>query len=443
MTYTRRDVLKSGLFAGVAASTAALWSNRASAEALAQFSMSDYKAVVVVSLVGGNDANNTVVPLDNAGYAAYNQMRPSIAISKGSLRPLLGSSNQGAYGLHPSLANIAALYNSNRAAVIANVGPLAAPTTKNDVLNNTSLYPGASLNHTIGVQLWESSEATTAANTGWGGRAADYLMTSSGALPPVLSTGGRTLFTVGKAVQAVAVQSGSAFPALPPGLNTTIQRIADSEVGSSNQFVQQVASLRSQATSQQVLIDQASSYQSIATHFDTVSPFSQAMFKIAQVLAGRSVLGASRQIFYVQQGNHDTHQNQVSAQAANLLDLDLGIGYFFNALNELGLSNQVLVCTHSDFGRTMQANVNGGTDHAWGSHHFMLGGGINGGRVLGTMPELTLGGSSDLNGQGIWVPTQSVTQMTAAIGKWLGLTAPQVADVFPDLQNFSSGALQI
>ncbi len=167
------------------------------------------------------------------------------------------------------------------------------------------------------------------------------------------------------------------------------------------------------------------------------------MQKIAQLLAGRSVLDASRQIFYVQQGNHDTHQNQLIAQANNLSDLDAGIGSFFSALDELGLSNQVLVCTHSDFGRTMQANVNGGTDHAWGSHHFILGGGISGGRMLGTMPELTLSGSSDLNGQGIWVPTQSVTQMTAGIGKWLGLTNAQVADVFPDLQKFSSGALQI
>ena len=365
MPYTRRDVLKKGFLAGVAASTAALWSNRMSAEAMAQFSASDYKAFVVVSMQGGNDANNTLVPLGAAEYAAYNQMRPTLALPQGNLQPLLGISHQGAYGLHPALTNIASLYNANRAAVIANIGPLAAPTTKSAVLQNTSLYPGASLSHAIGIQLWESSEGTTSANTGWGGRTADYLTTSSGALPPLLSSGGRALFTVGKSVQATAVQSGSAFAVLPPELNAVIRQIAASEKGSSNAFVRQVAALRSDAAAQQVLLDEAAAYQNVATHFNTY-PFSKSMLKVAQLIAGRSVLDASRQIFYVQQGNHDTHQNQLTAQAENLSDLDAGIGSFFAALDELGVSNQVLVCTHSDFSRTMQANVNGGTDHAWG-----------------------------------------------------------------------------
>ena len=125
-----------------------------------------------------------------------------------------------------------------------------------------------------------------------------------------------------------------------------------------------------------------------------------------------------------------------------LSELDGGLGAFMQAMVELGLSNQVLVCTHSDFNRTMQANITGGTDHAWGNHQILLGGGIKGGQVFGSMPALELGGSSDLGTQGIWIPTLSVTQMTAGIGAWMGLTSSQLASVFPDLANFSQGALR-
>ena len=113
------------------------------------------------------------------------------------------------------------------------------------------------------------------------------------------------------------------------------------------------------------------------------------------------------------------------------------------AIDELGLTNEVLVCTHSDFNRTMQGNSTSGTDHAWGNHQIVLGGGITGGRILGSMPALELGGSSDLGTLGTWIPTTSVTQMTAGVGKWMGLSTAQVASVFPDLANFSSGALAL
>jgi len=114
-----------------------------------------------------------------------------------------------------------------------------------------------------------------------------------------------------------------------------------------------------------------------------------------------------------------------------------------NSLDEMGLTDQVLICTHSDFSRTLTSNTSGGSDHAWANNQLMIGGGINGGRIVGSMPELELGGSSDLNGLGCWIPTLSVTQMTAAIGGWMGLNSSQLATVFPDLANFPSGAIQL
>jgi uncharacterized protein (DUF1501 family) len=442
MALSRRNFIKFGTQLGVAASTSMLWANRASAMALAEYAPSDYKALVVITLIGGNDCNNTVVPTDSQSYNAYASLRQSIALAANSLLPISGPAGSRTYGLHPSLKNIAALHNQKRAAVIANVGSLPKPATKAYVLQNPSEFPGMSLSHVTGQQQWETAQASSASSTGWGGRLADLMVSESGSLPPVLSAGGNALFTVGNAVQAVTLQSGSAFAAIPPAINTVIANLAATNKSSQNEFVQQHAQLRAEALTSQTLLDQAAGYATLKTVFPT-SRFGSGMQKIAQILAGRSVTGASRQIFYVEQGGYDTHQVQLSVQGPQLADLDAGIGAFFAALDELGLSNQVMVCTHSDFGRTLQANASLGTDHAWGGHHFILGGGINGGRIVGAMPEMAYGGPTDSSNMGCWIPTQSVTQMTASLGQWMGLNTAQLNNVFVDLKNFQDGPLQL
>jgi uncharacterized protein (DUF1501 family) len=146
-------------------------------------------------------------------------------------------------------------------------------------------------------------------------------------------------------------------------------------------------------------------------------------------------------MFYIQQGVYDTHQSQLVNHATYLSDLDSGIGAMVSALQEMGLENNVMICTHSDFNRTMVANGSAGSDHAWGNHQLVIGGGITGGRIIGTIPEPELGGSLDCNGAGTWIPTLSVTQMTAAMGWWLGLSKTQLNTVFPDLANFSQGPI--
>jgi len=162
---------------------------------------------------------------------------------------------------------------------------------------------------------------------------------------------------------------------------------------------------------------------------------------IAGALNGRSIIGASRQIFYCQQAGYDTHSQQLSLQQGYLAELDAGIGAFMSALQEMGLQNDVLICTHSDFNRTLLGNGSGGTDHAWGSHQLVIGGGIRGGRIIGSIPDPELGGSLDINGYGTWIPTLSATQMTAGIGAWMGLSSNQLVSIFPDLGNFSQGAV--
>ncbi len=440
----RRTFLSRVSKATFAGASAPLWLNLISSQAFAQAAGS-YKAVVLVSLPGGNDGNNTLIPMDSAEYNEYATLRGNtLAISQGTLLGLAGKSNGKSYAVHPSLRNISSFYNQKRASFVANIGPMRAPATKAQILADSTLLPEALLSHPQQLAQWESATTSAAPVTGWGGRMADLLTTQSGSLPALIDAGPSSIFTVGNAVQGIAVQAdGGDLVALPTGMDAAILAVAQSESQSPNAIIAQAAQLRVLSAKQQVVLRQAQAAGSGLQTAFPASGFGNVLKTIAQVMAGRSVVGASRQIFYCTQGGYDTHQNQWAAHAAQLADLDAGLGAFMSALDELGLTNQVLVCTHSDFNRTMQANSTQGSDHAWGNHQIILGGGIQGGQVLGTMPVLEFGGSSDLGALGTWIPTTSVTQMTAGVGAWMGLSQAQLAGVFPDLANFPAGALVI
>jgi uncharacterized protein (DUF1501 family) len=343
----------------------------------------------------------------------------------------------GTVGLHPSLANVAKRFNQQQALIVANVGPLVKKLTKAQLLNNESLQPQALLSHPAGIAQWQSATTVALPDTGWGGRIADLLSGESGNLPPAFTASGSSIFTVGHAVQGVAVQSqGGGAIAVPSGLQAAVQTIAESDAQSSNLIVSQVARLRESSMAEQATLLQAAGYGTPLNAKFSTSAFGASMKMVAQIINGRSIIGASRQLFYCAQGNYDHHQQLISNQAANLADLDANLGAFMDALDEMGLTNQVMVCTHSDFNRTMQSNINLGTDHGWGNHQIILGGGVAGGRIVGDFPDLEFGGDSDMGTQGIWIPTTSVTQMTAGIGSWMGLNSNQIGSVFPDLANF-------
>jgi uncharacterized protein (DUF1501 family) len=438
---SRRMFMNIAAKSGLSAATAPLWFNEISSRALAQTADS-YKAIVVITMNGGNDGNNMIVPLDDAEYGQYSALRGAIAIPQSACLPLSGSGRS--FGLHPSLVNIADLYDTGDALVVANVGPLAAPVTKAQLLQSPNLAPQALLSHPAGINQWESSSAVASPATGWGGRIADLITSQSGSLPPILEGGLASIFSVGRSVQGIVLQNGStSFTPLPAGIDQAILSIAQNDSKSQNHLVSQAAQIRVQAMNQQVLLSQATSAgATLKTQFPQ-SGFGQGLQTIANTINGRSVIGASRQIFYLQQGQYDTHQDQLSSHGSFLSELDTSVGTFMMALREMGLEKNVLVTTHSDFNRTYTSNVTRGSDHAWGNHQLILGGGIRGGRIIGTVPEPELNGNLDYNGYGIWIPDLSVTQMAASIGSWMGLSSDQVASVFPDLSNFSQGAIAL
>ncbi len=440
---TRRDFLRFGARSGLAAASMPLLFSTIARRAFAS-APDPYKALVLIELYGGNDANNMVIPIDTHEYTQYQNVRSVLALAENAIIPLNGTAGAPNYGVHWALPNIASLYNNRKALVVANVGPLRQPVTKQQLLANPNLAPSSLFSHAAGRAQWECASADNNPQLGWGGRVADLLTAQSGQLPPILTAGLDAVFTVGQSVQGVSMQAsnGSYIP-VPAGLNTAMVNFAQRDCQAANDLVAHTAQLRLASMQQQTTLQSAfQAGSTLSTTFSNTA-FGNVLKAIAQVINGRSAIGANRQIFFCQQGSYDSHVAQIQGQAENYRDLDTNIGLFMLALAEMGLSDKVLLCTHSDFGRSCQANTGAGTDHGWGNHQLLIGGGIRGGQLLGTMPDLELGGACDFNGDGIWIPTTAVTQLTAGVASWMGLSANQVSSVFPDLGGFPSGALNL
>jgi uncharacterized protein (DUF1501 family) len=175
----------------------------------------------------------------------------------------------------------------------------------------------------------------------------------------------------------------------------------------------------------------------LTTQFPTGNSLAAQLQQVAKLMQVRAELGMMRQIFFCSIGSFDTHSNQLSSQGALFTALDGALSAFYAATKELGVDGNVTTFTESDFSRTFMPNTNGGTDHAWGSHHIALGGGVKGGDIYGSFPEFALGGPNDV-GEGRWVPGFSVDQYCATLARWFGAPASKLATVFPHLPAFAA-----
>jgi uncharacterized protein (DUF1501 family) len=154
--------------------------------------------------------------------------------------------------------------------------------------------------------------------------------------------------------------------------------------------------------------------------------------------------GMKRQIFFCQIGGYDLHSNQtpgagsttVGSHANLLAELSQTLYAFQRAIEQLGLSNSVTTFTSSDFGRTFPSNGQG-SDHGWGSHHFILGGAVKGQRTYGKFPALAVNGPDDTS-TGRWIPTTAVDQYCSTLASWFGVDNSNLATVFPNIGRFST-----
>jgi uncharacterized protein (DUF1501 family) len=421
------------------------------ASAAAQ-STTDYKALVCVFLFGGNDGNNTVIPFDTAGYGQYATIRTAasgINLAQSSLLPIQPSNTATPYALHPALPEMQMLFTQKQLAILANVGTLTEPTTRTQYA--AGIRPDSLYSHSDQQAQWQSSISDAASGTGWGGRLADAVAshnTASG-FPVVTSLDGTVLFTTGAATSpltipvtgsfALAGYNGSA--AANPRFTAVQALLAQA---SSNMFVNGASTIGAQAlqlsaTVNPILTSASSTVAPLFANLKTAT--ANQLFQVAKLIEARATTGAQRQIFFVQLGSFDTHGDQLNRQQNLFAELSPALKAFYDATVALGVSSQVTTFTLSDFGRTFQAASGGGTDHAWGSHHFIIGDAVAGGAMYGTYPQLILGGPSDAEVEGRWLPAVSVDQYGATLASWFGVSTTSLATVFPNLGSFATSDL--
>jgi uncharacterized protein (DUF1501 family) len=212
-----------------------------------------------------------------------------------------------------------------------------------------------------------------------------------------------------------------------------------------NLMVQQYARVQVNAAQKVVLVDNAyAAAGDLTTTFPSLDQDNQLglqLHQVARMIKARSQIGDARQIFFVNIGGFDTHQTQLTAQAQLLKIVSENINAFWTAMGELGTQSNVTLFTASDFGRSLGSNGSG-ADHAWGNHHLIVGGAVQGGKYYGTMPSLQIGGPDDFGPSvGQIVPTTSTDQYAATLAKWFGVAAADLPGVFPNLSNFATPTL--
>lgn len=406
-------------------------------DALAQ--SGDYKALVCVFLFGGNDSNNMIVPM-GVGYNDYSKVRgAATGLAENTLLPILDRGTP--YGFHPQLTRIQQLYNQGKASAVLNVGPLLRPISKQQYRQGSSV-PMNLYSHSDQQQAWQQA-ATSGPRSGWGGRTADAMQPSNqGALLPMaVSTAGGALFTIGTATGPAIVNgglglglSGSDGSASAMARDTAFQQVINFQSGLT--LVQAAnKTINNGIQVGKVLNNVLTGPSGVATVFPN-SGLGNQLKQVARIIKARQTLGASRQIFFVSSGGFDNHDGLLAAQQGLYTGLNSAISAFYDATIELAMENNVTTFTESDFNRTFGPNGNNGTDHAWGSHHTVMGGAVKGGSMYGTFPTLAIGGPDDVGDRGLWLPTTSVEQYGATMASWFGVDSAKLDQVFPSLINF-------
>lgn len=413
----------------------------------------DYKALVCLFLNGGNDANNLIVPTGSA-YAAYAAARTNLALPEASLLPIAPRTSDGrSWALHSAVPDLRNLFNSGRAAFLANVGTLVYPTTKAQYAAGSVPLPPQLFSHSDQQVQWQHSVPDKPTQTGWGGRMADLLsvLNTSRQISMSISVAGKNTFQVGNQIAPYAIGTGGAStlagntstpnPTNLDGIRFRAQK--DIFALSQPNLIETAFGTTSgdAIVSADLLNTVLSAAPPVTTPFPNTTAGNQ-LRMVARLIAASPTLGLKRQVFFVQLGGWDTHAAQIDrANAANDTHTNLlrqtseAVNAFNNAMNELAAADQVTLFTASDFGRTYRSNGDG-SDHGWGNHQFIVGGAVKGGDIYGRMPNLTVGGPDDTS-LGRWIPTVSVDEYAATLATWFGVSATDLPVVLPNIGRFA------
>lgn len=430
-----------------------------------------------------------------------------------------GYTGGAGFALHPACVHLKSMFDAEELAFICNVGTLTQPnvTRANFSSLPPSQKPPQLFSHSDQQVQWQSSIPDKPFSTGWGGRMADVLdaiyNTDPDALSMSVSINGVNNFQKGISQQPFVLSSTNGVvslsgygpsnvgyangildtskkpftsnydPFVTPGATgsnyrtgATGWRLAAVEqlmaMSHNSLFDQGYMNAAKNARVTEGLVLDALAVTDAGNGATTLDTFFNNAFAgtglvvanediarqfkmAARLIIGNSVIGNSRQLFFVQLGGWDTHTAQIPTINNNTAPstttgyyrlaalLSCCMKAFRDSIQSVpGLWNDTMAFTASDFTRTMTPNKTdntGGSDHGWGGHMMCMGGAVKGGKIYGTFPDLTVAGGIDVQGsRGRWIPSTAVDQYAAVIAKWFGVDSGTLPAIFPNLSRFTS-----
>ncbi len=396
--------------------------------------------MVCLFLPGGNDSFNMLVPMGGA-YGDYATVRQDLALPQASLLPITPINTIGKQlGLHPGMTGIKSLFDAGKLSFIANIGSLVRPTTLIDFNNGASLPYGV-FSHSDQQEQWQTSIPDVRSGIGWAGRTADLLVGANrnSAVSMNISISGNNLWQVGNKVVPYTVNADGAAKlngySDSWGLNPIRKAAIDNMLAQeySNVLDKTYTRMKGNAMDAYELFAQATSTTLPA---DTLGggPLGNSLRQVAKIIAGRNTLGVKRQIFYVQWGGWDFHDNVLNNMNTMMPIVSDAMKSFYDLMLAMGVANDVTLFSASEFGRSLTSNAEG-SDHAWGGNQFVMGGAVNGKRVFGTYPDLFSGNPLD-TGRGRIIPTTSVDEHSAELALWMGVSKSDLPLILPNISRF-------
>ena len=402
----------------------------------------DYKALVCVFLLGGNDSFNMLVPRSNAEYNIYAASRQNLAIAQADLLPVNPATPDGAqYGLHPAMSGLQGLFDNSRVALISNMGPLIEPTTKDQYFNQSVALPPQLFSHNDQQDQWHSLKGQGVSKTGWAGRIGDLIQmnVANQQMTTNASLSGNSLFQTADDTIPYVMGTTGLIPFDGFGEVTPLseQRQAFEAILAANYgsiYERGFAEIQQRAVASADLVSNAIANAPVRNTVFPTSPLGQQLQTVSRLIDVRADLQMQRQIFFVAASGFDSHDDQILYQPGLLGGVSDAITAFYDATVEMGISDSVTTFTQSDFGRTLSSNGDG-TDHGWGGNQIVVGDAIRG-DMYGTYPLLQIGGNDDIGG-GRMIPTTSADQYAATLARWFGIPDVNLDAVAPNIGNFT------
>lgn len=407
---------------------------------------SEYKALVCFFQTGGHDSFNMLIPRGNPEYTEYAATRTNLAIPQADLRvinPLI--SDGKSYGVHPNMPGVQRLFNEGKLSFLNNIGSLIVPTTKTQYQQGSVPLPLGLYSHSDQIQQWQTASPHQRTPYGWGGKLAALMQefNTSENISMNISTSGTNVFQYGQNIVEFSVNPYGGVDGIRgynPGAQSGINALRTQAI---NALLQKNYGDAYKDTYKNTLkravdggleyADAIENLPELETEFEN-NYLSRSFRTILQIIQAREILGFNRQIFYVEYGGWDHHDNMVQNHSERIGIVDNALAQFAAGLEEIGMFDKVTTFNMSEFARTLGSNGNG-SDHGWGGNVLVMGGSVEGKRMFGSFPSLALGNNLDV-GTGVLIPTLANDLYFAELALWFGVNSSDLPILFPNLSNF-------